>query len=160
MTFDFTKWGMPVGPEELTFVTSESCNWKEVGGGAGPHNRKQVQRNIIPHEFRIRRALVRHVQWVGFVTFCENPCDRRGIGEAGLATCLLLSPSNHPYPFGSSAPEMCLGCMRPIIGSDAPEIRGVFPTNFGSAASEIPRDGKTSEAFSGGMFPTPLPIDQ
>ena len=35
----------------------------------------------------------------------------------------------------------------------------ITPTNFGSLASEIPRDGKISEAFLGGIFPAALTIN-
>ena len=55
---------------------------------------------------------------------------------------------------------MWSSCLQPITGSDAQEIGSVFPTKFGTVASEIPRNGKTSEAFSDGMFLAPLPIDR
>ena len=35
----------------------------------------------------------------------------------------------------------------------------ITPTNFGSLASEIPRDGKILEAFLGGIFPAALTIN-
>ena len=35
----------------------------------------------------------------------------------------------------------------------------ITPTNFGSLASKIPKDGKISEAFLGGIFPAALTIN-
>ena len=83
-----------------------------------------------------------------------------GIGEAILRAWLLGDPGNCRYPFGSSALEMGLDCLRPIIGSHAPEFISIFPTNFGGVACEIPWDAKSSKVFTDGMFPTLLPIDQ
>ena len=40
-----------------------------------------------------------------------------------------------------------------------PTSEAITPTNFGSLASEIPRDGKISEAFLGGIFPAALTIN-
>ena len=40
-----------------------------------------------------------------------------------------------------------------------PTSEAITPTNFGSLASEIPRDGKVSEAFLGGIFPAAVTIN-
>ena len=40
-----------------------------------------------------------------------------------------------------------------------PTSEVITPTNFGSLAYEIPRDGKISEAFVGGIFQVALTIN-
>ena len=65
-----------------------------------------------------------------------------------------------PIPWWKQWSQTWLGCLQPIIGSDALEVGSLFATNFSSVASEIPRDGKTLEAFQDGIFRGSLPIDR